>query len=211
MPQKIAQTRAEEARFKASTVQNNYRDHCTQDDKHNATNNTSTARPALRLEVGTEISRECTSRHGTNTDTPQATVEDLDPPAALSVNPSDPVSLALISAFEREYTHLTVVDGDTRALLGYISIPTLQALLDAGKVSPDDELSKAMVTFQRRGRRYRVITMQTPLEELEEFFEGGATGGQKQEFAVITDERRRFVLGVATKNDLEEFVKRRPA
>lgn len=140
-----------------------------------------------------------------------ATVEDLDPPAALSVNPSDPVSLALISAFEREYTHLTVVDRDTRALLGYISIPTLQALLDAGKVSPEDELRKAMVTFQRRNRRYRVITMQTPLEELEEFFEGGATGGQKQEFAVITDDRRRFVLGVATKNDLEEFVKRRPA
>jgi hypothetical protein len=147
----------------------------------------------------------------TNTPFSQATVEDLDPPAALSVNPSDPISLALISAFEREYTHLTVVDSETRALLGYISIPTLQALLDAGKVSPEDELRKAMVTFQRKGRRYRVITMQTPLEELEEFFEGGATGGQKQEFAVITDDRRRFVLGVATKNDLEEFVKRRPA
>jgi hypothetical protein len=84
-------------------------------------------------------------------------------------------------------------------------------MLDSGKVSPDDELSKAMVTFQRKGRRYRVITMQTPLEELEEFFEGGATGGQRQEFAVITDERRRFVLGVATKADLQEFVKRRPA
>ncbi len=190
----------------------------TKDDKHNATNNSST-RPTLRLEVGTEIPRGTSPpakrnhSHGTEIDTnlPQATVEDLDPPAALSVNPSDPVSLALISAFEREYTHLTVVDSDTRALLGYISIPTLQALLDAGKVSPEDELRKAMVTFQRRGRRYRVITMQTPLEELEEFFEGGATGGQKQEFAVITDERRRFVLGVATKSDLEEFVKRRPA
>ncbi|KAB5551401.1 hypothetical protein GE09DRAFT_171432 [Coniochaeta sp. 2T2.1] len=140
-----------------------------------------------------------------------ATVEDLDPPAALSVHPHDPVSLALISAFEREYTHLTVVDAETRSLLGYISIPTLQSLLDAGKVKPDDELKTAMVTFQRRGKKYKVITMQTPLEELEEFFEGGATGGQKQEFAVITDERRRFVLGVATKGDLEEFVKRRPA
>ena len=141
----------------------------------------------------------------------QATVEDLDPPAALSVHPTDPVSLALISAFEREYTHLTVVDSETRSLLGYISIPNLQALLDAGKVKPEDELKTAMVTFQRKGRRYKVITMQTPLEELEEFFEGGATAGQKQEFAVITDERRRFVLGVATKGDLEEFVKRRPA
>lgn len=138
-------------------------------------------------------------------------MEDLDPPAAASLNPTDPISLALISAFEREYTHLTIVDNDTRALLGYISIPSLQAQLDTGKVKPEDPIRKAMVTFQRKGRKYKVITMQTPLEELEEFFAGGQTGGQPQEFAVITDERRRFVLGVATVGDLEEFVKRRPA
>lgn len=53
--------------------------------------------------------------------------------------------------------------------------------------------------------------MDTPLEELEAFFEGTETGGQKQEFAVVTDDDRRFVLGVATRSDLEEFVKRRPA
>jgi hypothetical protein len=72
-----------------------------------------------------------------------------------------------------------------------------------------------MVRFQRKGRRYTVITMATPLEDLEAFFEGQMGGtegqGQKQEFAVVTDEDRRFVLGVATKADLEEFVKRRPA
>lgn len=68
-----------------------------------------------------------------------------------------------------------------------------------------------MHRFQRRGRRYRVISMDTPLEQLEAFFEGAETGGQKQEFAVVTDDNRRFVLGVATRADLEEFVKRRPA
>ncbi|KAI0842949.1 hypothetical protein F5Y06DRAFT_256502 [Hypoxylon sp. FL0890] len=140
-----------------------------------------------------------------------ATVQDLEPPAALSLNPTDPISLALISAFERDYTHLTIVDSETRALLGYISIPVLQAQLDAGKVKPDDPISKAMARFERKGKKYKVITMATPLEELEEFFEGGASGGQKQEFAVVTDEDRRFVLGVATRSDLEEFVKRRPA
>ncbi|KXX81890.1 Cystathionine beta-synthase [Madurella mycetomatis] len=140
-----------------------------------------------------------------------ATVEDLDPPAALSLTPSDTVSLALVSAFERDYTHLTIVDSTTRALLGYLSIPHLQALLEAGRVQPEDEVRSAMIRFQRRGAKYKVITMQTPLEELEAFFEGAETGGQKQEFAVITDERRRFVLGVATRGDLEEFVKRRPA
>ncbi|CRK33350.1 hypothetical protein BN1708_001038 [Verticillium longisporum] len=128
-----------------------------------------------------------------------ATVQDLDPPAALSLHPSDPISLALLSAFERDYTHLTITDRHTRALLGYLAIPHLQALLDAGKVGPDDELAKAM----------------TPLEELEAFFEaGGGNGvgqGERNTFAVVTDEKRRFVLGVATVGDLEEFVKRRPA
>ncbi|KAG7122182.1 hypothetical protein HYQ44_003080 [Verticillium longisporum] len=106
-----------------------------------------------------------------------ATVQDLDPPAALSLHPSDPISLALLSAFERDYTHLTITDRHTRALLGYLAIPHLQALLDAGKVGPDDELAKAMVRFQRKGRTYKVITMQTPLEELEAFFEAGGGNG----------------------------------
>ncbi|KAH0532727.1 hypothetical protein TsFJ059_001378 [Trichoderma semiorbis] len=141
-----------------------------------------------------------------------ATVEDLDPPAALSLNPSDAISLAMMSAFEREYTHLTIVDSETRALLGYISIPHLQSLLEAGRVQSSDPLSAAMTRFQRKGRTYRVITMQTPLEELEAFFRGDKNDGTwKEEFAVITDENRRFVLGVATVQDLEEFVKRRPA
>ncbi|KAK8142919.1 hypothetical protein G3M48_007991 [Beauveria asiatica] len=159
-----------------------------------------------------------------------ATVEDLDPPAALSLTPDDSVSDALLSAFERDYTHLTVVDATTRALLGYIAMPHLQAQLDAGSVQPRDPLSAAMTRFQRKGRAYRVITMQTPLEELEAFFRGddgagaGGSDGQQQqqqhgkkagewaqEFAVVTDENRRFVLGVATVQDLEEFVKRRPA
>jgi hypothetical protein len=103
------------------------------------------------------------------------------------------------------------VDGDTRSLLGYVSIPNLQSQLDGGEVKPEDPVSAAMTRFQRRGRKYKVITMDTPLEELEAFFEGAQTEGQKQEFAVITDDNRRFVLGVATRGDLEEFVKRRPA
>ncbi|CAI4216170.1 unnamed protein product [Parascedosporium putredinis] len=131
-------------------------------------------------------------------------------PAALSLIPSDPISHALISAFEREYTHLTVVSAKTRALLGYVSIPNLQRLLDSGAVSPDDEISAAMTRFRRKGAKYTVITMATPLEDLEAFFSGEGSG-EPQSFAVVTDEKRRFVLGVATVEDLEEFVKRRPA
>jgi CBS domain-containing protein len=142
----------------------------------------------------------------------QATVEDLDPPSALSCHPNDPISHALLSAFERDYTHLTVVSALNRALLGYLSIPHLRILLESGKVNEADEVSKAMVKFRRKGRVYKVITMDTPLEELDSFFNGGENGENgKQDFAVVTDERRRFVLGVATRTDLEEFARRRPA
>ncbi|KAF2085654.1 hypothetical protein K490DRAFT_67536 [Saccharata proteae CBS 121410] len=139
-----------------------------------------------------------------------ATVEDLDPPPALSVSPTDPVSHALMSAFERDYTHLTVVSSDNRALLGYLSIPRLKDLLKDGKVRETDAVEQAMQRFRRKGNVYKVITTDTTLEELEEFFEGGANGA-KQDFAVVTDAGRRFVLGVVTRGDLEEFVKRRPA
>ncbi|KAK7747778.1 hypothetical protein SLS62_008922 [Diatrype stigma] len=144
-----------------------------------------------------------------------ATVQDLEPPSALSLNPSDSVSVALAAAFERDYTHLTVVDGATRALLGYVAMPALQAQLESGQVAAADPISRAMTRFQRRGGRgahpYRVITLATPLEDLEAFFEGADHAGQRQDFAVVTDEDRRFVLGVATRDDLEQFVKRRPA
>ncbi|KAK0272340.1 hypothetical protein LTR35_012923 [Friedmanniomyces endolithicus] len=141
-----------------------------------------------------------------------ATVADLDPPPALSTTPQTPIHTALLSAFERDYTHLTVLSPTTKTLLGYLSTPHLRELLAAHKVTDTDPVEKAMVRFKRRGGEggYRVITLETPLEELEGFFDGEGTG-ERQEFAVVTDPGRRFVLGVATKGDLEEFVRRRPA
>ncbi|KFY82825.1 hypothetical protein V500_10307 [Pseudogymnoascus sp. VKM F-4518 (FW-2643)] len=140
-----------------------------------------------------------------------ATVEDLDPPSALSCNPSDPISYALLTAFERDYTHLTVVSQDTRALLGYLSIPRLRELIQQGTVKETDPVSAAMIKFRRKANTYKVITMDTPLEELETFFMRGSDGQTPQDFAVVTDLSRRFVLGVATVHDLEEFARRRPA
>jgi hypothetical protein len=114
-----------------------------------------------------------------------------------------------MTAFERDYTHLTVVSQENRALLGYLRIPRLKQLLKEGKVQESDPVEKAMQKF-RRGRVYKIITMDTPLEELEAFFTGD-DGAEAQDFAVVTDYGRRFVLGVATRSDLEEFVRRRPA
>ncbi|KAI4217242.1 MAG: hypothetical protein LQ351_000551 [Letrouitia transgressa] len=140
-----------------------------------------------------------------------ATVEDLDPPPALSIRPTDSISSALMNAYERDYTHLTVISEDTRALLGYLSMPRLKELLKQGSVKESDWVERAMQRFRRRGNVYKIITMDTPLEELEEFFNGGVNGSGPQNFAVVTDISRRFVLGVVTRDDLEEFVKRRPA
>lgn len=137
-------------------------------------------------------------------------MEDLEPPPALSCNPSDSIGSAMSNAYERDYTHLTVTSSDTRALLGYLSIPRLKELLKNGTVKEKDPVGNAMQKFRRKGKAYKIISMDTPLEELEEFFDGDVNG-LKQDFAVVTDGNRRFVLGVATKWDLEEFVRRRPA
>lgn len=115
-----------------------------------------------------------------------------------------------------------MISSSTRALLGYLSIPRLKELLRQGKVRESDPVKAAMQRFVRKpGKVYHVITMDTPLEELEKFFNGqinvGGGEGQaatqpreRQEFAIVTDPERKFVLGVVTRGDLEEFVKRRP-
>ena len=134
----------------------------------------------------------------------------MDPPSALSVSPHSPIAHALMTAFERDYTHLTVIHPDDKSLLGYISIPRLRQMLESGQVRENDHVAQAMIKFKRKGKRYRLITMDTPLADLEKFFDGGDTG-EKQDFAVVTDPARRFVLGVATREDLRRFVERRPA
>jgi len=113
-------------------------------------------------------------------------------------------------AFERDYTHLTVIDPNNRALLGYLSIPRLKHLLETHQVDESQPVEKAMQRFRRKRNIYKVITLDTPLEELDAFFNGGVGGAPPQTFAVVTDATRKFVLGVATRDDLEEFVRRRP-
>ncbi|CAG7959395.1 unnamed protein product [Penicillium salamii] len=140
-----------------------------------------------------------------------ATIEDLDPPPALSISSHDPIATAIMAAYERDYTHLTVISSTKRSLLGYLSIPRLKELLQSGAVKDSDSVSAAMQRFNRKRGTYQTITMETPLEELRKFFDGEThPNGEKQQFAVVTDQQRKFVLGVATKEDLEEFVKRRP-
>lgn len=143
-----------------------------------------------------------------------ATVADLELAPALSTSPSTSLEEALLSASSHDYSHLTVLSEQTRSLQGYLSISRLKTLFESKQLQPSDPVEKAMVRFHRKGQnKYQVITMETELWELEGFFEnvGDYATGSKQEFAVVTDGGRKFVLGVVTRSDLDEFVKRRPS
>jgi CBS domain-containing protein len=143
-----------------------------------------------------------------------ATVADLDLAPALSTSPSTSLEEAMLTASSHDYSHLTVLSENNRSLLGYLTISKLKNLFETKQIRPTDPVSKAMIRFQRRGTyKYQVITMETELWELEGFFEnvGEYATGTKQDFAVVTDGGRKFVLGVVTRGDLDEFVKRRPS
>lgn len=143
-----------------------------------------------------------------------ATIADLDLPPALSTSPETSLHSAMMSASSHDYSHLTVLSENTRSLLGYLPIVKLKAMFESRQLEPSDPVKKAMVQFSRGGGKvYQVITMDTELWELEGFFEnvGPLATGLKQDFAVVTDGGRKFVLGVATRHDLNEFTRRRPS
>ncbi|KAL1407065.1 hypothetical protein Q8F55_006478 [Vanrija albida] len=134
-----------------------------------------------------------------------AVVEDLQLPPAFCLPHDAPLSLALEKAYEREFDQLPVLD-DNRKPLGYLDVPFLKREFEAGKVGQADPLSTHTTHFRRSSKShpYTVITPDTGLEDLEEFFSKNGV-----EFALVTDVDRKWVLAVATRSDLETFVQRR--
>lgn len=136
---------------------------------------------------------------------------------AFTITPETPLSQALELSYEHEYSYLPVVSTKSKRLLGYL---TADLLREAHTKSTDfakelvrdhyirffgkNATGNSSATNQDGNRTFLKMTPSTPLEDLEQFFQSG------QEFAIITDEDRRFVLGVAVKEDLEKFVKGRP-
>ncbi|KAG9284086.1 hypothetical protein G9A89_022860 [Geosiphon pyriformis] len=126
-----------------------------------------------------------------------ASVEDLQLPAAVTILPNAKISQALDIMLSRDFSQIPVIDSHKK-LLGYVSLSSLQAHLDAVHAQPDDPVSDWMFSFGKgEGRRapYQIITPDTPLSELAKFFENHS-------FAVVTDSERKFCLGVVTKYDL---------
>lgn len=132
-----------------------------------------------------------------------AVVEDLQLPPAFSLPKTELIAHAIELAYDRDFSHIPVL-GKHRNLLGYIEVATLKKKWEAGEVNPTDTIASCMTKFNRSPTTnpYTVITPNTPLAELESFL-------RNHIFALITDYERKFVLGVATSQDLEAFVSRR--
>ncbi|KAG0005668.1 hypothetical protein BGZ79_002939 [Entomortierella chlamydospora] len=136
-----------------------------------------------------------------------ASVEDLQLPAAVTIPPTATVGYALDLMLTRDFSQLPVLDPTNRKLIGYISLTALTSLLEQGRAHESHEVSKWMYSFVKKGKKgsrstYETITPNTPLADLSKFFE-------KHSFAVVTDDDRRWCLGVATKYDLMTFLNRR--
>lgn len=131
-----------------------------------------------------------------------AVVEDLQLPPAFSISANEAISRAVELAYERDFSHIPVLDRRRRPL-GYVDVAKLKEKWEAGQANPDDKVSQYMTKFNRTSSQpYTIITPLSPLSALEVFLETNI-------FALVTDQNRKFVLAVATSQDLENFVRRR--
>ncbi|KAG7446803.1 uncharacterized protein BT62DRAFT_931369 [Guyanagaster necrorhizus] len=131
-----------------------------------------------------------------------AVVEDLQLPPAFALPSTEVISRAIELAYDRDFSHIPVLDRD-RKPLGYLDVAKLKQQWEASKANPDDRISQYMTKFKRNTTEpYTLITPATPLAELQAFL-------QDNIFALVTDYQRKFVLGIATSQDLENFVSRR--
>ncbi|KAJ7207118.1 hypothetical protein GGX14DRAFT_456280 [Mycena pura] len=131
-----------------------------------------------------------------------AVVEDLQLPPAFTVHSSETISRAIESAYERDFSHIPVLDRHRRPL-GYIDVAVLKAEWEAKHAEASDKVINYMTKFKRTSAQpYTLITPWTPLVDLEEFLKDNI-------FAIVTDPGRKFVVALATPQDLETFVSRR--
>jgi len=131
-----------------------------------------------------------------------AVVEDLQLPPAFSVTLNESISRVIELAYERDFSHVPVLNRN-RQPLGYVDVVKLKERWKSGLANPSDKVREYMTRFNRStDQPYTTITPLTPLADLEDFLKANI-------FALVTDHNRKFVLAVATAQDLESFVTRR--
>ena len=121
-----------------------------------------------------------------------ATIEDLNIPLAVSINPTTSIYEAIGIAFENEFTYLPVIHERTKRLLGVINIgelksngnklkevylPIVKSYMiwfnqsakrkyeqENKKVLSSNRTAPKTTILKPRGKRYEVLTPMTPLE-----------------------------------------------
>ena len=118
--------------------------------------------------------------------------------AAVTIRETTPLADALDQMTEREFSQLPVLD-EHRKMTGFVYDADLRAVLESNPAASADPVKQWMNSFSGSRRRYQIITPDTSLAELAQFFE-------RHSAAFITDVQRRWCLGVATKYDLIRFL-----
>ncbi|KAI3403485.2 hypothetical protein KGF56_003769 [Candida oxycetoniae] len=160
-----------------------------------------------------------------------ATIEDLNIPHAISINPSSLIRDAIGIGFENEFTYLPVIHEVNKRLLGIINLEQFKDNYPDDKLKPqvfhymlwfnpktkmkyENEIMKEKKSVDNtppmtkilkpKGKRYSVLTPFSPLEDLASFFNRG------NYFAIVTNDSGNVVYGVVTPQDLMKYEQSRP-
>ncbi|KAG5637180.1 hypothetical protein H0H81_005479 [Sphagnurus paluster] len=98
-----------------------------------------------------------------------AVVEDLQLPPAFSLPSTEAISRAIELAYERDFSHLPVLDRHRRPV-GYVDVANLKEKWEAGQADPNSKVVDHMTKFRRTASEpYTVVTPLTSLADLEAF------------------------------------------
>ncbi|KAG9018857.1 hypothetical protein FRB90_008794, partial [Tulasnella sp. 427] len=140
-------------------------------------------------------------------------------PPAFALDLNEKILKAIELAYERDFSYIPYVHSGQstngfplranlisvlakdRKPIGYVDVGALKKKWEGEQAKPDDPILSHTIQFKRgKSQPYTVITPWTPLADLETFL-------KDNDFAI--DSGRKFVLGVATTDDLTNFVSRR--
>lgn len=166
-----------------------------------------------------------------------ATIEDLDIPPAISINPTTPLEVAIEISYENEFTYLPVIHEFNRKLLGILNVGTLRSSPSQLKKTSLTPIAKNYMLWfhhkarqsyekesQQRGTKTsktvlkasikrptgasgRKYDVLTPLTPLEDL---ALFFNRGIYFAIITNSEGTLVYGVATPEDLTKYENSRP-
>jgi len=130
----------------------------------------------------------------------EAVVRDLSLPDAVSVNVSTTCAQAVEILKKGGFDQVPVVD-DKKRMLGLVTIGNLLSKIASKRVNPNDSVSGAMFHFNMK-RQFKEFTMETPLKDLEKFFETDSAA-----FITVKDaEGNSIVKKVVTNVDLLSYI-----